>query len=552
MDSQYEALMRQNAQLERDVSELKELLEQERAEKNQLLNHNEDNKLLIGKLNRELEVARKKLVEDVVNNNERKIKYEEEVSRLRHEIDKRQKEIEDMQAQSIKPMDMNILRMKMKEEFETSYALESEDKAMIAKLKEERDELRRNLQFLDTKHEGLKIDSQREIESNKLKYKEELQGLIQENQHLQSQIEMSKDREMLRQSRRELDETKRRIEEYQKECNELRKQRDSLRDEKNDCIISHNRDIEEERSRKREAIAENDKLKFKIRSLEDDLQKQMIENDKRNQSIMKLKTEKQNIHSLINEKELAIESTRRLLEDARDHARDKENELQSHLRRRADFELVEKNRLEKLECDLRNLQKEYRIQEVEGAKEREKHSEQFNRLEYNYKSIMEENRKLKATLMNVEKDSAILNQQLDKKQDEFLVIEREYKKYQEQNRQFLVDKEELKKLYDDARLENQLTKDKNVKITKAHDMASQAWTREKKDLEKRITLLLRNLDSYKSEGTREQLIEYKKKTNEYKRKVRAANDTIAKLGNKLAILGAPEEYEEEYQAQYAN
>ena len=552
MDSQYEALMRQNAQLERDVSELKELLEQERAEKNQLLNHNEDNKLLIGKLNRELEVARKKLVEDVVNNNERKIKYEEEVSRLRHEIDKRQKEIEDMQAQSIKPMDMNILRMKMKEEFETSYALESEDKAMIAKLKEERDELRRNLQFLDTKHEGLKIDSQREIESNKLKYKEELQGLIQENQHLQSQIEMSKDREMLRQSRRELDETKRRIEEYQKECNELRKQRDSLRDEKNDCIISHNRDIEEERSRKREAIAENDKLKFKIRSLEDDLQKQMIENDKRNQSIMKLKTEKQNIHSLINEKELAIESTRRLLEDARDHARDKENELQSHLRRRADFELVEKNRLEKLECDLRNLQKEYRIQEVEGAKEREKHSEQFNRLEYNYKSIMEENRKLKATLMNVEKDSAILNQQLDKKQDEFLVIEREYKKYQEQNRQFLVDKEELKKLYDDARLENQLTKDKNVKITKAHDMASQAWTREKKDLEKRITILLRNLDSYKSEGTREQLIEYKKKTNEYKRKVRAANDTIAKLGNKLAILGAPEEYEEEYQAQYAN
>ena len=56
-------------------------------------------------------------------------------------------------------------------------------------------------------------------------------------------------------------------------------------------------------------------------------------------------------------------------------------------------------------------------------------------------------------------------------------------------------------------------------------------------MEHRIVQLLKTLETYKSEGTKEQLVEYKKKTNEYKRKVRTANETIYKLGKKLALLG---------------
>lgn len=56
-------------------------------------------------------------------------------------------------------------------------------------------------------------------------------------------------------------------------------------------------------------------------------------------------------------------------------------------------------------------------------------------------------------------------------------------------------------------------------------------------MENRIVQLLKTLETYKSEGTKDQLIEYKKKTNEYKRKVRTANDTIYKLSKKLALLG---------------
>ena len=334
-----------------------------------------------------------------------------------------------------------------------------------------------------------------------------------------------------------------RVKEEQKREEVRRKEEERKRQEE------EQREIEEERSKKREAIAENDKLRFKIRSLEDDLQKQIIECDKKAQVVIKLKTEKQNMNSLINEKELAIEATQKLLAQAKDEIRDKENELQGHLRKKADFELIEKNRLEQLESDLEHLQKEYRIQEVERANEREKHSDQFHRLEYSYKATTEENRKLKNKIAELEKDNSTLNQQYNKKCDEYIFMEREAKKHQDHNRQLLIDNEDLKKQYDDARLTAKLEKDKNAKNTKAHEMAAQNWGQEKAYMEKQMVKLMKTLESYKAEGTKEQLVEYKKKTNEYKRKVRQANESIVKLGKKLAILGAEQYDEHEYDPQ---
>lgn len=45
-------------------------------------------------------------------------------------------------------------------------------------------------------------------------------------------------------------------------------------------IISYNRDIEEERQKKRQINVELDASKFKVRCLEEDIQKQILENDK--------------------------------------------------------------------------------------------------------------------------------------------------------------------------------------------------------------------------------------------------------------------------------
>ena len=95
------------------------------------------------------------------------------------------------------------------------------------------------------------------------------------------------------------------------------------------------------------------------------------------------------------------------MNELRDQIKDKETELQSYLRRKSneetDFELIEKRRFEKIQSDLDSISKEYRVLEVERNSDREKHLEQFGRLEGNYNNRWEENRRLKKKIEELEK-----------------------------------------------------------------------------------------------------------------------------------------------------
>jgi hypothetical protein len=80
------------------------------------------------------------------------------------------------------------------------------------------------------------------------------------------------------------------LEEYKKrysDCNielcELIKERDVLKLEKNDLIIKQAKEIEDERNLRRMQNTESEKLKFRVKCLEDDLQKQQLKADKRAQ-----------------------------------------------------------------------------------------------------------------------------------------------------------------------------------------------------------------------------------------------------------------------------
>lgn len=129
--------------MERGVAELKEMLEQERAEKTQLMDHNEDNKMLINKLSKEYEVTKRRLTDELAGKREKDAKHRAEMDRLRVEIDK-------LQSHMVEPMvmDMDILLLKTKKEFETTHNNElAEFQDRIDKLQEERDEYKRNLEF---------------------------------------------------------------------------------------------------------------------------------------------------------------------------------------------------------------------------------------------------------------------------------------------------------------------------------------------------------------------------------------------------------------------
>lgn len=82
-----------------------------------------------------------------------------------------------------------------------------------------------------------------------------------------------RDRELIRSLRRELDEHKHRNNDMLAELTELRKERDSCKMELNEEIIRHARELEDERNQKRLQQSEIDKLSFKTKCAEDDMQK---------------------------------------------------------------------------------------------------------------------------------------------------------------------------------------------------------------------------------------------------------------------------------------
>ena len=65
------------------------------------------------------------------------------------------------------------------------------------------------------------------------------------------------------------------------DAQELRKERDSLKLEKNDMLIKHAKEMEDERNLRRSLATECEKLKFRVKCLEDDAHKAHLKAEKR-------------------------------------------------------------------------------------------------------------------------------------------------------------------------------------------------------------------------------------------------------------------------------
>lgn len=131
--------------------------------------------------------------------------------------------------------------------------------------------------------ENHKYESDKIIQELREKHKTELSEIYEENHSLQLRVEEQRDRDTVRQVRRDLEEYKKRYSDCNLEVCELRKERDALKLEKNDLIIKQAKEIEDERNLRRMQNTEGEKLKFRVKCLEDDLQKQQLKADKRAQ-----------------------------------------------------------------------------------------------------------------------------------------------------------------------------------------------------------------------------------------------------------------------------
>ena len=118
--------------------------------------------------------------------------------------------------------------------------------------------------------------------------------------------------------RRDLEEYKKRHSDTCIDMNEVRKERDSLKLEKNDMIIKQAIEVEEERNQRRSLTTETEKLKFRLKCLEDDLQKQSLRAEKKTQEANAAGNEKTSMLTLLKEKEILIDSLKRQLAELRE------------------------------------------------------------------------------------------------------------------------------------------------------------------------------------------------------------------------------------------
>ena len=154
-----------------------------------------------------------------------------------------------MAHKMVLPVDSDILRMRIQKELESKFRYELE--ARSAELERTTDsfyESRRQLEIVKAAFEGNKYEHEKFVSELRERHKAELMQLSEENHSLQLRLEDSRDQESIRSLRRELDEAKRRLIEAGTEMTEIRKERDASKMEKNELIIRHAKEIEEERS----------------------------------------------------------------------------------------------------------------------------------------------------------------------------------------------------------------------------------------------------------------------------------------------------------------
>ena len=104
---------------------------------------------------------------------------------------------------------------------------------------------------MKTALEGTRYENEKFVQDLRDRHKAELDEIVTENHSLHLRLEESRDQEQVRKLRREVDEAKRRVSEQNQELIEIRKERDLAKMDKNDLLIKHAKEIEDERTTRR-------------------------------------------------------------------------------------------------------------------------------------------------------------------------------------------------------------------------------------------------------------------------------------------------------------
>ena len=162
----------------------------------------------------------------------------------------------------------------------------------------------------------MQLDTQRhefekELAEVKDKARKETSEMLIENQALQAKADDKKDRELIRQLRRDLDTHKRKEQELMTEATELRRERDSLKLEKNETFVQFTKELEEERSAKRQIQSELERNDFKTKCMQEDVQKMQLKLEKKQAELHRAHSDNNSKEQVLKTREQMIENLQR-------------------------------------------------------------------------------------------------------------------------------------------------------------------------------------------------------------------------------------------------
>lgn len=218
---------------------------------------------------------------------------------------------------------------------------------------------------------------------------------------------------MIRDLKREVSEYKRKYQESLTEATNLRKERDEIRAQKHDEGLSIKKSAEEERSRLNELQSEIDRLKFKLKCSEEDLQKEVTSFEEKNREIQTFKVDKSSLESMIKEKERLIMTLNRQLNDAKDDLKNKEREFRVTLQKLTDDE-KQRSKNDKLEIEaskdkIQELEQKLYKLDLKSKKEIEGLEQDNEKYEREIKVLVDESKHQKQKINDLQREIDMLH-----------------------------------------------------------------------------------------------------------------------------------------------
>eukprot|EP00347_Sterkiella_histriomuscorum_P013840 403363164 len=542
MDS-VEKLVDEKNELWRALQDVQDILEQTKVEKDQVTKLFTDFKSHFEVIKNQCQSYHHRLVEEITSKKEIQNLYESRLSELRKSIEIKQREIDQISQKMVLPIDTDILRMRIQKDLESRFRIELETRALeLEKMTDAYYECKRHMEIYKTSLENQKFDTEKIVQEMREKHKMELNEIFEENQSLQLKLEEQRDRETIRQVRRELDEYKKKCSDQSLELNELRKDRESLKLERNELIIKQAKELEDERNVRRTLNTENDKFKFRIRCLEDDLQKQQLKTEKKTQEVNATMADKTSTLSILKEKEIMLDTFKRQVNELREELHQRELDLEQHFRRQVDEDkdkgIMERKEKTKLQKELEILEKNYIELEQRRKADVTIGQEEYEKLQRQHRVLTEERNIYLNKVQQLQADYDDLMKQYQGKTDELDMVDREYKKIQEKHREVMNSEYNLQTAKDHLETSVRVSQEELQRVHAEYEESVYRWKQERNDLHQKLSEFSKALDRAKDESIKSKL-----HSKQYKEKVKLANNTIKALGQKVA------QYELERQAE---